>query len=117
MIDITTSKEPTVIKTRQRMHKNFDIDVTINEETHNLEIDVFHTEDVDGGDTELVGIKISGFTFTVCGPQNDVGAELHNHLDAWFGNHFTELDAEDTEEDFANIFSAIWEYIESKNLH
>ena len=116
MIDVTTG-EPQVIETRHKMHKNFDIDVTIGSETHNLEVDVWHYEDTDGYDAEISHIKFSGFNYNVCGPESDVGEELHNNLDAWFGNNFDELTEEDTKEDFDEIFSTLWEYIEEKGLY
>jgi len=115
MIDITAG-EPQVVESRQKMHKNFDIDVTIGNETHNLEVDIFHTEDTDGGDTLMSHVKFSGFNYNICGMMGNFGVEIYNNLDAWFGNNFGDLDVEDTKEDFDNIFSAIWEYIESKDL-
>jgi len=117
MIDITAG-EPQAISTRQKMHKNFDVDVTIKEETHNLEIDVFHTEDIDGGNAELDSIQMSGYTFSIAGPKTmDISEEIHNHLDSWFGDNFEELTVEETKEDFDEIFAQIWDYIEEKDLY
>lgn len=115
MIDMTTS-EPQVIKTRTTMHKNFDIDVTNSNGTENLEIDIIHVEDVDGGNTELESIKVGKSRFEA-GVGTDVGLNLHECLDSWFSHAFYELTEEDTKEDFDNIFSAVWEYIEEKDLY
>lgn len=114
MIDITTS-EPIVIGTRQTMHKNFDIDVTTGHGTDNLEIDIVHIEDNDGGNTELAHIKVGKSRFEA-GVGLDVGLNLHECLGSWFSHAFYELTEEDTKEDFENIFSAVWEYIEEKDL-
>jgi len=116
MIDITTG-EPQVIESRQRMHKNFNIDVTIENETHNLDIDIYHTEDVDGSDTILDKITMSDFTFTVSTGTRDTGEEIHEHLENWFDNNFGHLEEKETEEEFDNIYSAVWEYIEEKDLY
>lgn len=115
MIDITTG-EPEVILSRQEMQKKFDIDVEINGEVHNLEINIFHTEDVDGSDTELDKITMSDFTFVISAGTRDVAEELHDHLDLWFNNKFRHFMLEETKEDFDNIYNTVWEYIEEKDL-
>ena len=114
MNDITTG-EPQVIKTRTTMHKNFDIDVTICEQTHNVEIDVFHTEDVDGGNTELQSIKVGKHSFEN-GVGTDIGLNLTGHLETWFDENYAEFMVEETQTDFDEIFGTVWAYIESKDL-
>lgn len=115
MIDITTGK-PQCTKTRTTMHKNFDIDVTIDSVTHNLEIDVFHTEDVDEGNPEFGWIKVGNNTFEG-GEHCDVGEKLTGHLESWFDDNFGVFSIGKTKEDFEAIFSAVWEYIEEKVLY
>jgi hypothetical protein len=114
MNDITTGGTQ-VIETRQKMHKNFDIDVTVCEQTHNFEIDVFHTEDVDGGDAELESIKVGKHSFDI-EVGTDAGLSLSGHLGTWFDENYAEFMVEETQKDFDEIFAAVWEYIELKNL-
>lgn len=114
MIDVT-SGESQVLETRQLMVKKFDIDVTINNETHNLEINVANNELLDGSDTNFEYLTVGIYTIR---PKNnlDLGEELHNNLDDWFGDNFEELTVVDTKEEFDEIFSQIWDYIEEKDL-
>ena len=115
MIDIT-SGEAEVLSTRHMMEKKFDIDVTINKETHNLEITVRHEEEMDGSDTELAFIKIGKYSIPMVGEFEDMGEKINSCLDSWFSDTY-DLTATETEPDFDLIFEAIWEYVESKDLH
>ncbi len=115
MIDITAG-EARVTQIRYTMLKEFDIDVTIGEETHNLELTIKSEEDKQGEDTELVEIRIATQTFRVSNGTGDVAEELHDALDNWF-SIFKVLAVKDTETEFDLIFAAVWEYIEKKNLN
>jgi len=116
MIDITIN-EPIVISSRQEIQKEFNIDVTIDGETHNLEINIFHTEDADGSNADFDKITMSNFTFTVSAGNGDVGLDISEHLESWFDNIFPDLEEKETKEDFNNIFGTVWEYIEEKGLY
>jgi len=115
MIDITKS-QPKITKIRYTCLKEFDIDVTIGEETHNLSLTILSEEDKQGQDTELIEIRIATQTFRVS-VGHDVGSELHGSLDSWFGDTFDGLSVEETKEDFDAIFSDVWGYIEEKDLY
>ena len=114
MID-TTSGDATVMETRQLMNKTFDIDITINGETHNLEINVVHNELLDGSNTEFEYLTVGIYTIEKT-DNLDLGEELHDNLDGWFGDNFTELTVKETEAEFDEIYSLVWEYIELKDL-
>ena len=114
MIDINKS-QPRITKIRYTCLKEFDIDVTINNETHNLGIVVKSEEDKQGQDTELIEIRVENMTFEV-GKNEDVGEKLTGHLGRWFDEKYSEFKVEETKEDFDAIFEAVWEYIESKDL-
>ena len=114
MIDITQG-EPRLTKQRHSMIKEMSIDITIGTETHTLEVYIRHKEDLQGEDKELVNVQIADTTIEFKNGE-DVGAKINNELDDWFGTAFHELGAEDTEDEFADIFSAIWEYLEQQYL-
>jgi len=114
MIDITW-KAAEVVETRQRVHKHFSINVTINKETHNLEIDIWFKEDLDGSNPKLDSIKVGNSTFEQ-GVGLDVGLNLNECLDHWLNENYDLTEAE-TRTEFDEIFSAVWDYIESRNLY
>lgn len=114
MIDITTG-EPRTTQIRYTILKEFDIDVTINNETHNLGIVVKSEEDKQGQDTELIEIRVENMTFEK-GVGTDVGLNLTGHLGSWFDDKYPQCPVEDSKEDFDAIFEAVWEYIEEKDL-
>ena len=93
--------------------KEFDIDVTINDETHNLSIIVKSEEDKQGQDTNLIDIRVDNKTFGICVGQ-DVGEKLHWHIESWFDDNYSEFKLEETEKDFDAIFEAVWEYMGKK---
>lgn len=115
MIDIKKS-QPRIIKIRYTCLKVFNIDVTIKNQTHNLGIVVKSEEDKQGQDTELIEIRIGTQVFVNIGEHEDVGEILNGYLGAWFDDHYPECPVEDSKEDFDNIFEAVWEYIEEKDL-
>ena len=115
MINIITDW-PRVIKKRDTLLKKFDIDVTIKEETHYLNISIKSEEDKQGQDSELINIAIDIYNFSIT-EDEDLGEVLHGHLGRWFDDKYPKCPTKDSEEDFDNIFSAVWEYIEKKNLY
>jgi len=115
MIDITKS-QPLVVQTRQRMHKKFDIDVTIEKETHNLEIDIYHNEDLDGKDAELDFIKIDINQFDSITDGSDMANDISVYLEDWFDKVFPQ-EGEEAEKDFNDIFDEVWSYIAEKDLY
>lgn len=115
MIDITTG-EPQVAQTRQRMHKHFDIDVTVGKETHNLDINIYHNEDLDGSGPELDFIKIDTGQFDSVDEGTDMSNDISVYLEDWFNKVFPGL-TEETQTDFDEIFTAVWDYIESRDLY
>ena len=114
MIDITIG-EPKITEIRYTCLREFDIDVTIMERTHNLSIVVKSEEDKQGQDTDLVEIRVENMTFDA-GVGVDVGLNLQGHLESWFDDNFGEFPIETTQKDFDAIFGAVWEYIEAKDL-
>jgi hypothetical protein len=116
MIDITAG-DPIVSNTRNRMRKQFDIDVTIKEQSHNLDIKIFYEEDLDGDSPELDRIEIeNNRIFFGENDTEDVGSRLHEALAEWFDTRYEEFSGGETEEEFDAIFSAVWEYLEEKGL-
>ncbi len=119
MIDITDG-EASVVQTRQRIHKHYDIDVTIGTETQNLEITIYHEEDLDGSRPQLklvnIGGMIGGMQFDTIEDGTDVGNDISVYLEDWFDKSFP-AQQEETQKDFDDIFEAVWEYIESRNLY
>ena len=115
MIDITDG-EAVVVQTRQRIHKHYDIDVTIGIETQNLEIDIYHNEDLDGKNAEIDFIKVDTGQFDSVDEGTDMSNDLGVFLEDWLDKVFPGL-TEETQEDFDAIFAAVWDYIEAKGLH
>jgi hypothetical protein len=115
MIDITW-KAAKVVETRQRIHKHFSIDVTVNKETHNLEIDIWFEEDLDGSRPQLKLVKVGEMQFDTIEDGTDVANDLGVFIEDWFDKNFPGL-TEETQEDFEGIFSAVWDYIESRKLY
>ena len=116
MINIKKS-QPRIIQIRYTCMKEFDIDVTIKNQTHNLCIVVKSEEDKQGQDTELIKIRIGTQSFDSIGEHEDVGETLNGYLGVWFDDHYPECPVEESKEDFDSIFEAVWEYIEEKDLN
>jgi hypothetical protein len=115
MISINKT-QPKITKIRYTCLKEFDIDVTINNETHNLGIVVKSEEDKQGQDTDLVAIRVENKSFGVCQGQ-DVGEKLSGHLGSWFDEKYPQCPVEDSKEDFDAIFEAVWEYLVAKDIY
>ena len=115
MIDITDGPAA-VVETRQRLKKHYDIDVTIDKETHNLEITIYHEEDLDGSRPQLKLVNIGGMQFDTIEDGTDVGNDISVYLEDWFDKSFP-AQQEETQKDFDDIFEAVWDYISSRNLY
>ena len=115
MIDISTNGTR-VTKVRYTVLKEWDIEVTIEEETHTLNIKIVSEEDKQGEDTELVRMQVDDAISTV-GEGEDVGEKLHNAIENWFSNNYEPYPVQYHGVESDNIFSAIWDYIEAKGLH
>ena len=116
MIDITTG-DPEIIDTKNRMRKHFDIDVTVKEQSHNLDIKIFYEEDLDGDNPELDRIEIeNNRMFFGENDTEDVGSLWNEALADWFDTKFASFGLEDSQKEFDEVFSTVWEYLEEKGL-
>jgi hypothetical protein len=114
MIDIAKS-EPKIIETKNRVLKLFPITVTIGKESHDFKISIYHNEDAKGKNTKLESMLI-GTYHTWESDCVDLGLRIHECMEMWFDETFTESEEEKTAAEFDEIFAEVWEYIESKNL-
>ncbi len=115
MIDINTN-DSRITEIRYTRHKHFEFIVTIEAETHNLNISIVSEEDKQGEDTELIHIKIEDNQFSVT-EDEDTGEKLNGYLGVWFDSKYPLFSTNITREDFDNIFSVVWGYLEKKDFY
>lgn len=114
MIEVLTN-DARVTQIRYTMLKEFDIDVTVDEETHNLNIKIVSEEDKQGEDTNLLRLHVDNSMFTV-EKGEDIGEKLHNAIQEWFTSNYDPYPVKDYDEEFNSTFDTVWGYFKNKGL-
>ena len=109
------SQESQVIDTTYYNKKHFPFSVTLEEETHDMEIIIFFEESLTSGEKNLDKIKIENNEL-FRGECTDLGEQIQTCLESWFNDVFPEITYEETEGDYDNMFSIVWEYLEENDL-